>query len=445
MRHLTWLLAAFCSTPAWAGPGKRLAVLELQNPAGLPDEQVAYLTDVVRGAALGAAGERWLVLTRENVLAFLPPGRDLAECEGACEVETGRLLGADLVISGEVVRLGQGLNASLKLHDTRNGALIGLSTRRGADAAALEGELRDASRTLVNDHLEANAEAFTLTRLPDVPPAGPPPPMAHRLDGLKFDAVDVDTLELYDRAARLERTPGVEPELKAEAWQALAERAPRYRALAEERAAAWQRHAAARRAELTARQAREEAMRNDWTKLSRLLRLEVVPDADKQRWAKLFVDAYADLPPMPTLMPTLSEWIDRPAADEQGTPDELYRRGWSRLQRGGCAHARPVLDTLIRKHPDHPRADNALYLMAECQFRDRNHTASISTLRSLMAKRGQSEKRDDAMLLMHDNLLALARCDEAEGYLKTLLASHPTRDVLDEARTRLAAHRARCR
>ncbi len=127
----------------------KLAVLELRDEASLEPGAVRYLAEVVRGEAVRLAPGHLFVLTRENLLAMLPPDVDLADCEGACEVETGRNIGADHLVTGTVVRLGDGLRVALKLHDMSSGALTGQTTVAGADAEALEEPLRGAAAELL--------------------------------------------------------------------------------------------------------------------------------------------------------------------------------------------------------------------------------------------------------------------------------------------------------
>jgi hypothetical protein len=62
-----------------------------------------YLTDRIRTAAL-RAGPSLYVGSRENLIALLQAsGKTMEQCEGECDVETGRLVGADLVMSGEAL------------------------------------------------------------------------------------------------------------------------------------------------------------------------------------------------------------------------------------------------------------------------------------------------------------------------------------------------------
>ena len=136
----TALIVTTSMTATVARAEKRLAVLELVNGAALSQFEVEALTDDVRGACMGLPDT--VVITRENILAMLPPGTDLAKCsEASCEVEAGRMLGADLVISGGVGRFAGKLQARLKLFETEQGGLLGQETATGASLEALAGEL----------------------------------------------------------------------------------------------------------------------------------------------------------------------------------------------------------------------------------------------------------------------------------------------------------------
>ncbi len=126
----------------------RIAVLEFRNPAGLAEQEVDYITDLARGAALRLPSNRFFVMTRENILQQLPPGTDLGACIGECEVETGRNVGADFVLTGEVIRFGASLRASMKLHDTKTGRLLGSERASGARVDALEAPVEKAAARL---------------------------------------------------------------------------------------------------------------------------------------------------------------------------------------------------------------------------------------------------------------------------------------------------------
>lgn len=156
---MKWILAlvALC-TSAMAAP--RLAVLELEHPKQIKPRTARYLSDLVRTRLVDAA-TGWLVMTRENLVAHLPPGVDLAACEGDCVVSTGRNVGADAVVSGEIVRLGGDLRLLLKIHSTADGALLGSAKGQG-DLAGIEAAIPGLAATL--------AKGIALR---PAPPAGP--------------------------------------------------------------------------------------------------------------------------------------------------------------------------------------------------------------------------------------------------------------------------------
>lgn len=120
-----------------AGATPRFAVLEIVSP-DVSREQAAFITDVIRRKALRALGKEYEIITRENLLVLLQAsGKKLEECEGACEVDTGRLIGADLVVGGKMVRFGKTLNLILSLHSTHDGHL--LSSAQASASGDLEG------------------------------------------------------------------------------------------------------------------------------------------------------------------------------------------------------------------------------------------------------------------------------------------------------------------
>src|SRR5437016_10785117 len=129
-----------------------VSVLELRNKQQLrdgPGIDAGYVADRLRAEVLGA-GIDARVISRENMLVLLQAqGKQLADCEGECEVETGRRIGADLVVSGEILRVGESLKASIRLHETRSGTLVAAATAAGSTAEELDSRLGSAVRQLV--------------------------------------------------------------------------------------------------------------------------------------------------------------------------------------------------------------------------------------------------------------------------------------------------------
>ena len=146
MRRGLVLLMLVWSTCAVAAP--RLAVLELSRPKAVTAPAARYLSDLIRGALVeGSKG--WLVMTRENLRAHLPPGVELAACEGDCVVSTARNIGADAVVSGEIVDFKGDLRVLLKLHSTADGALMA-TARSGGNLTQLEAAIPTLVAPLVN-------------------------------------------------------------------------------------------------------------------------------------------------------------------------------------------------------------------------------------------------------------------------------------------------------
>jgi len=89
------------------------------------------------------------VITRENMLVLLQAsGKDLANCEGECEVDTGRRIGADVVVSGELLKFGTQYKLNMKLHDTRSGELIAGAVAAGTTADDLDRSVAQACEKL---------------------------------------------------------------------------------------------------------------------------------------------------------------------------------------------------------------------------------------------------------------------------------------------------------
>ena len=163
------LLLCLAVAPAVAAPApkaRRAAVLELRSKLSAGEQSAidsTYLTDLVRAALLKAV-PGLEVMTRENVLVLLQAqGKTLEECESDCEVETARRLGADLVVSGELLRFGGAYKVSLRMHDVSSGLLLSAAQAGGAAAEELASGIPAALREL----------AMPLNAQPAAPPVGP--------------------------------------------------------------------------------------------------------------------------------------------------------------------------------------------------------------------------------------------------------------------------------
>ena len=130
--------------------GKTVAVLEFDSQ--LPPTDTVdriYFSDKVRGEIARLLPQA-MVMTRENLVQLLgATGKKLEDCTGECEVETGRMLGADLVVSGRLTKVGTRFKLSLRFHSTKDGALISTATASGETVDKLDDATADAVSDLV--------------------------------------------------------------------------------------------------------------------------------------------------------------------------------------------------------------------------------------------------------------------------------------------------------
>ena len=122
----------------------RVAVLDFANLAGLQEHEVIYISDLMRSVGVRSLpSDRFIMMTRENIFELLPEGQNLADCLGECAVETGRKIGADYVVTGEVLRFGGEFRLNVKLHETTTGGQLSDVQIGGLDILELEAPLSE--------------------------------------------------------------------------------------------------------------------------------------------------------------------------------------------------------------------------------------------------------------------------------------------------------------
>ncbi|MEC7984312.1 MAG: PEGA domain-containing protein, partial [Myxococcota bacterium] len=124
-----FLVFLFCF-PKNAMAEIRLAVLEFRG-VGVQDSLLRVLSDKVRYGVLSVSdgqkikGQELIIMTRENIQQVLKDqGKTGEDCRGECEVELARNIGADYVISGELLNIDELYVLSVKLHETERGNLL---------------------------------------------------------------------------------------------------------------------------------------------------------------------------------------------------------------------------------------------------------------------------------------------------------------------------------
>jgi hypothetical protein len=141
-------LCALSGAARAAGPGvvqKKLAVLEFSVVDTLDKAQIdrLYFASAVQGAVQRLLpADQYFLMTRDNLQEILrAQGKTLEECIGNCEVETGRLLSADLVISGRISRVGARTKLTLSLHEVASQRLLGTTIASGDTPEKLDDDI----------------------------------------------------------------------------------------------------------------------------------------------------------------------------------------------------------------------------------------------------------------------------------------------------------------
>ena len=88
------------------------------------------------------------------MLSVLQDQNKDATCfEGSCEVEIGRNIGADFIISGQVVQIEGTYLYSVKIHNTETGALVGTHRIEGDSGLSLVRNTADQTKDLISHTL----------------------------------------------------------------------------------------------------------------------------------------------------------------------------------------------------------------------------------------------------------------------------------------------------
>jgi formylglycine-generating enzyme len=172
LQFLIYLLVLIL--PATATASKRVAVLEFSS-SGIEESIIRLLSDEVRAGLLKEtrgrtfAGEGISVMTRENMLDMMEQMGKSPDCiQGSCEVALARNIGADFVVSGELVKLDALYVLSIKFHETRKGELLSVQGVREREIEELMDGARQAGRSMATESfgLPLNASATQVEEKP---------------------------------------------------------------------------------------------------------------------------------------------------------------------------------------------------------------------------------------------------------------------------------------
>jgi hypothetical protein len=153
LQLVTLALVLLLCSPALSKERPLLAVLDFDVvDSGLNYKEATALTEDVRKVALDQLGGRYDIITRENLVDLLRShGKSLDQCQGECETETGRLIGAELVVTGGVARVFGKYKLTIKVHQTNPPKLLAIQDATTKQMDALPGLLHKAAEKLLEE------------------------------------------------------------------------------------------------------------------------------------------------------------------------------------------------------------------------------------------------------------------------------------------------------
>ena len=135
------LFLVFCLFLVSTSFAKYVAVLETVSDDKdlLTLSERRYLTNMLREQAVRElpAELNFTIMTRENIMMMLPPGKSIEDCEGSCLAETGKNIAADYVAQARLGKVGSSISISAELYETASSKLVASFNGLGADVNAL--------------------------------------------------------------------------------------------------------------------------------------------------------------------------------------------------------------------------------------------------------------------------------------------------------------------
>jgi len=150
-----------------------VAVLELLHNESVTDhiriEESRHLTDELRRQAVTVLPQdAYSVLTRDNIIALLPPDEKEAECLAeSCAVEIGRAIGVEYITQGSIGMFANKFTISIELYETMSGKLISSIVFESDNIDGLLNAIRTEAKPLFQSIINSRAAGSEVARKPE--------------------------------------------------------------------------------------------------------------------------------------------------------------------------------------------------------------------------------------------------------------------------------------
>ena len=132
-----------------------LAVLNLRvADKALSLEEASALTDLIRARLPRVLGANAKILSREKVFEIMQnSGKAAAQCTGECEVQTGREIGAEYIVTGNAARVGGQVLLVIEVKRTRDGATVAAEDKLATTSGKLVEQIGAVAERLATQFL----------------------------------------------------------------------------------------------------------------------------------------------------------------------------------------------------------------------------------------------------------------------------------------------------
>ncbi len=263
--------------------GIKVAVFEFTYYDGYKSEVTGTIQEKLIGYL--SKDRNIIVLERQNIGKIFEEKK--LEVYGVIDetqgMEFGKLVGADVVVFGTVKDFEEESEITGKMVEVKTGRVLGSETikvkRKWERYISKPKEER--KEQVYEYEIEFTLPKLTPVEIPEIKP----------LTKLEIKEDEIDKLEAYDEMIKIDRSE-IDAEEKAEKWIKFSERFPEYKDYSFERANFWKGYKIKQKEYEEYLNKRKSAMKEDFDKLQRFLKLELITPKQKDELIEKFYQAY---------------------------------------------------------------------------------------------------------------------------------------------------------